>query len=299
MPKMDAYMNQYLTWLPQTFGAPARIVLILIMAALALRTIGHVMPRLREKIAGQVETAEESQRIRTLSRVVRYVLTVSTTVIAGLLILGELGVSLAPILGAAGVAGLAIGFGAQSLVKDYFTGFFLLLENQIRLGDVVEAGGKAGLAEELTLRYLRLRDYSGNVHFIPNGTITVVTNMSFGFAYAVIDVSVAYSEVVEDAIVVMRRVGEAMRKDPVFGPMILDDLEIAGVEQWADSAVVIRCRFRVATLQQWNVRREYLQRLKSAFDAEGIEIPFPHLKIVRSSTGSAGPVINSDPAVQS
>jgi len=280
---MTEYFNSFLIWIPDHFAAPARIVLILILAMIALRAIHRVLPRLRDTIAGRQESIEDSQRIRTLSRVVRYVLTVATAVVTSLLILGELGISVAPILGAAGVAGIAIGFGAQSLVKDYFTGFFLLLENQIRHGDVVEAGGKAGLVEELTLRYLRLRDYSGNVHFVPNNTISTVTNMSMGFAYAVVDAGVAYGENVERAIVVMRNVGQAMRDDPAFAPKILDELEIAGVDQWADSAVVIRCRFRVAPLQQWNVRREYLQKLKEAFDREGIEIPYPHLKIVQAT----------------
>ena len=180
------------------------------------------------------------------------------------------------------MVGIAIGFGAQTLVKDYFTGFFLLLENQVRHGDVVEAGGKAGVVEELTLRYLRLRDYSGNVHFVPNSNISTVTNMSMGFAYAVIDAGIAYGENVERVIAVMRDVGRAMRVDPLSTPRILDDPEIAGVDQLADSAVVIRCRFRVAPLEQWNVRREYLQRLKEAFDREGIEIPYPHRKIVQA-----------------
>ena len=270
---MTEQFDRFLIWIPDHFAAPARIVLILILASIALRAIHRLLPRLRETIAARQESVEDGQRIRTLSRVVRYALTVATAVVTVLLILGELGISVAPILGAAGVAGIAIGFGAQSLVKDYFTGFFLLLENQIRHGDVVE---------ELTLRYLRLRDYSGNVHFVPNNTISTVTNMSMGFAYAVIDADVAYGENVDRVIAVMRAVGEAMRRDPLFAPRILEDLEVAGVDQWADSALVIRCRFRVAPLQQWNVRREYLQKLKEAFDREGIEIPYPHLKIVQS-----------------
>lgn len=279
---MKEHFERFLVWIPDHVAAPARIVLILILASIALRAIHRLLPRLREVIAARQESMEDSQRVRTLSRVVRYALTVATAVVTVLLILGELGISVAPILGAAGVAGIAIGFGAQSLVKDYFTGFFLLLENQIRHGDVVEAGGKAGVVEELTLRYLRLRDYSGNVHFVPNNTISTVTNMSMGFAYAVIDAGVAYGENVDRVIAVMRAVAEAMRQDPSFAPRILEDLEVAGVDQWADSALVIRCRFRVAPLQQWNVRREYLQKLKEAFDREGIEIPYPHLKIVQS-----------------
>ena len=279
---MNEYFGRFMIWFPDHFAAPARITLIVILATIALRAIHRVMPHLRETIAARQESVEDSQRIRTLSRVLRYVLTVVIAVVTGLLILGELGVSVAPILGAAGVVGIAIGFGAQTLVKDYFTGFFLLLENQVRHGDVVEAGGKAGVVEELTLRYLRLRDYSGNVHFVPNSNISTVTNMSMGFAYAVIDAGIAYGENVERVIAVMRDVGRAMRVDPLSTPRILDDPEIAGVDQLADSAVVIRCRFRVAPLEQWNVRREYLQRLKEAFDREGIEIPYPHRKIVQA-----------------
>lgn len=277
---MQELRDRFLDWLPQNLDKPARILLILLLAWIALRAIHRIIPHLREAVAARHESREDGQRIRTLSRVIRYVLTVTVSVLAGLLVLGEFGISLAPVLGAAGVVGIAAGFGAQSLVKDYFTGFFLLLENQIRIGDVVEAGGKSGVVEELTLRYLRLRDYSGNVHYVPNGSISVVTNMSLGYAYAVIDASVAYGEDVDRVVAVMRAVGEEMRRDSAFAGKIMDTLEIAGVDAWADSAVVIRCRFRVAPLEQWNVRREYLRRLKYAFDAEGIEIPFPHLKVL-------------------
>lgn len=267
-------------WLPGHVATGGRILLIAVLTLLALRTIHRVVPQLRELLVARQETTEDGQRIRTLSRVIRYVLTVAVTLLGAMLVLGELGISVAPILGAAGVIGIAVGFGAQSLVKDYFTGFFLLLENQLRIGDVVDAGGKSGTVEELTLRYLRLRDYSGNVHYIPNGNITVVTNMSLGFAYAVIDIGVAYAERIDEVIALMRRVGETLRTDPSFATRILEPLEVAGVEQWADSAVVIRCRFKVAPLEQWSVRREYLARIKAAFDEAGVEIPFPHVKLV-------------------
>lgn len=286
---MDKLLDRFLDWLPNNLDKPARILLILVLSSIALRAIQRIIPHLRETIIARQGSREEEQRIRTLSRVIRYVLTVAVTVVAGLLILGEFGISVAPILGAAGVVGIAIGFGAQTLVKDYFTGFFMLLENQIRIGDVVEAGGKSGLVEELTLRYLRLRDYSGNVHYIPNSNITIVTNMSLGFAYAVIDAGVAYGEDIERVKSVMLAVGEELRKDAVFGPKILADLEMAGVDSWAASAVVIRCRFQVLPLEQWNVRREYLQRLKQAFDREKIEIPFPHLKVVGDLVRDQGP----------
>ncbi|HET6720023.1 MAG TPA: mechanosensitive ion channel family protein [Rhodocyclaceae bacterium] len=280
---MSEFFAAIFSRLPSDLAVPLRIGLILLAAAIALRAIHNLIPRLREIIANRQESQEDGRRIRTLSRVVRYVLTVLTTVVTVLLILGELGVAIAPVLGAAGVVGIAVGFGAQSLVKDYFTGFFLLLENQIRQGDVVEAGGKAGVVEELTLRYLRLRDYSGNVHFVPNSNISVVTNRSLGFAYAVIDVGVAYKEKVERVTEVMSEVGARLRRETAFAERILDELEIAGVEQWADSSIVIRCRFRVAPLEQWTVRRTFLQHLKAEFDAQGIEIPFPHLKVIREA----------------
>lgn len=283
---MTELLDRFLGWLPSNLDRPARILLILLLAWIALRAIHRILPHLEEAVAAKRESSEDNQRIHTLSHVIRYVLMVIVSVVTGLLILGELGISVAPILGAAGVVGIAVGFGAQSLVKDYFTGFFLLLENQIRVGDVVEAGGKSGLVEELTLRYLRLRDYSGNVHYIPNGNISVVTNMSLGYAYAVIDVGVAYREDVDRVVAVMRAVGEEMRRDSAFANKIFDVLEIAGVEDWADSAVIIRCRFKVVPLEQWSVRREYLRRLKRTFDEEGIEIPFPHVKVIY--TPSAG-----------
>jgi small conductance mechanosensitive channel len=201
-----------------------------------------------------------------------------------MLVLAELGVSVAPILGAAGVVGLAVGFGAQSLVKDYFTGFFLLLENQIRQGDVVKLGEHSGLVEEVTLRFVRLRDYDGNVHFVPNGTISTVVNMSRGHAQAVVDVGVGYGEDLDRVMDVMREVGSEMRADPQHQARIIGDLEVAGVERWDESAVVIRARFRVAPLEQWAVRRDYLRRLKRAFDLRGIQIPFPQLT-VHAATG--------------
>jgi moderate conductance mechanosensitive channel len=283
---ISEFSDMLLAWLPSNIDKPARILLIFVMTWLALRAVHRVIPKLREVVTAHQDNREDSQRIITLSRVIRYFLTVIIFVVAGLLLLSEFGISVAPILGAAGVVGIAVGFGAQSLVKDYFTGFFLLLENQIRIGDVVDAAGKAGLVEELTLRYLRLRDYSGNVHFIPNGNISVVTNMSLGFAQAVVDVSIAYGEDVDHAVAVIRTVGQEMRDDSVFSNKILDNLEIAGVDEWADSAIMIRCRFRVAPLEQWNVRRELLRRLLRAFDKAGIEIPYPHLKIVYEPTNA-------------
>jgi len=275
------------------FGGAAltalRILLIAIAAWVLIAVLQRAIRVVRSRIASRFDDAEAVKRAETLGRVFRYIVAIVVGAIAVMLILSELGISVAPILGAAGVVGLAVGFGAQSLVKDFFTGFFILFENQIRKGDVVKVADHSGLVEEVTLRYVRLRDYDGNVHFVPNGIITSVVNMSRGFAQSVIDVGIAYRESIDEAIAVMRDVGSELRNDPAFAARILDDLEIAGVDRWDDSAVVLRCRFKVAPLEQWGVRREFLRRLKNEFDVRGIEIPYPHLTLYAgvSKDGSA------------
>lgn len=257
----------------------ARIIGIVLVAWLALSVARRALRVLRSRIAVRLEDAEAIKRAETLNRVFRYIVTVVISLITFIAVLSELGVSVAPILGAAGVVGLAVGFGAQSLVKDYVTGLFLLVENQIRQGDVIQLGEHSGLVEEVTLRYVRLRDYSGNVYFIPNGTISTVINMSRGFAHAVIDIGVGYDADLDQVMAIMREVGAQLRQDAAFANQILEDLEIAGVQDWGDSAVKIRARLRVVALSQWAVRRAYLLRLKRAFDAHGIEIPFPQLTV--------------------
>jgi small conductance mechanosensitive channel len=256
-----------------------RIVLIVVVAWIVMALLQRTIRLFRQRIAARLDDREAVKRAETLGRVFRYVVAVVVSLVAGMLVLSELGISLAPILGAAGVAGVAIGFGAQSLVKDFFSGFFILFEDQIRTGDVVKIAGHAGLVEEITLRHTRLRDYDGNVNYVPNGMVDSVVNMSRGFAQAVMDIGVAYRENTDEVYEVMRRTARQLRADESFAARILDDLEIAGVDNWADSAVVIRCRFKVVALEQWGVRREYLRRLKKAFDEAGIEIPFPHLTI--------------------
>jgi len=274
-----------------TAVAALRITLIAVIAWILAVVLKRMIRIFRTRIASRLTDGEQVKRAETIGRVFRYIVSVVLSLIAGVLILSELGVSVAPILGAAGVVGLAIGFGAQSLVKDYFTGFFILLENQLTTGDVVEIAGKSGMVEDVTLRFVRLRDYSGNVHYIPNNLISTVTNMSRGHAQAVVDIGIAYREDTDRAFEVMRAVGRDLREDAVFGPKISADLEIAGVESWADSALMLRCRFKVAPLEQWNVRREYLRRLKKAFDAHGIEIPYPHLTVYAGAAkdGTAPP----------
>ena len=267
-----------------------RIVLIIVLAWIAITVLQRLVRGVRVRVAAHLGGADTARRAETLGRVIRYLIALVISAVAMMLVLAEIGVSVAPILGAAGVVGLAVGFGAQSLVKDYFTGFFILFEDQIRTGDVVRIADIGGLVEDITLRHVRLRDYDGNVHFIPNSLITTVTNMSRGFAQAVIDVGVAYGEDVDEVTAVMRKVGVAMRTDTALGAKILEDLEIAGVERLDDSAVVLRCRFKVRPLEQWTVRREFLRRIKAAFDEHGIEIPFPHVTFYAGRHGAALPL---------
>ncbi len=263
-----------------------RILAIAIVAALLMRVLRHGIRLFRERITHGLHDPDDIKRAHTLGRVFHYLAVVVVSLVAGAEILNELGISLTPVLGAAGVIGLAVGFGAQSLVKDYVTGFFILLENQVRQGDVAEVAGKSGVVEEVTLRHIQLRDYEGNVHFVPNGLITTVTNMGRGYAHAVVDVSVGYREDVDRALAVMRDTATQLCGDAAFGKKIVGTPEIVGVERWADSAIVLRCRFKVLPLEQWNVRREFLRRLKQRFDAEGIQIPYPHLIVYGGEKGS-------------
>lgn len=285
---LDNYLPLDAGWaLPVISGV--RIVLILLLCWVAIKGTDRLISSLRRFLSRDLEDTEELKRVTTLSRVFRYLSTVVITLVGGMLLLGELGISVAPILGAAGVVGVAIGFGAQSLVKDYVAGFFFLLENQMRQGDVVQVAGIGGVVEDLNLRYVQLRDYEGNVHFIPNGAITTVTNRTRDHAFAVIDIGIAYGASIDQAFALMREVADGLRADSHWGERIEADLEIAGVNDWAESAVMLRARMRVVPGEQWGVRREFLKRLKQRFDDDGIEIPFPHMTLYagQAKEGSA------------
>ncbi|WP_029146692.1 mechanosensitive ion channel family protein [Methylophilus sp. 5] len=262
-----------------------RIFLIIGVAYVLNRLSKKLIVKLRDQLnARSADNIEEIKRLNTLSMVLRYIVTTVILAITIVEILHELGISIAPVLAAAGVVGLAVGFGAQSLVKDYFNGFFLLLENQIRKDDVVEIANKSGLVEEITLRYIKMRDYEGNVHYVPNGQITTVTNRSRDFAYAVMDIRVGYDENIARVMQIMHEVGASILQDAHLRDKVLDKLDIAGVDNLAESAVIIRCRMKVRPLEQWTIKREYLKRIKNAFDAQQIEIPFPHLTVYQGPT---------------
>lgn len=274
-----------LTWLnagAAWFTASGYKILLILLVTLLLIRLSRIINR-RLFAAFHARKAlvdlEFHKRTDTLSDVVQYMVIIVLFVTAGVMCLGVLDIEIAPILAAAGVLGIAVGFGAQGLVRDLIGGFFILLEDQVRVGDVVEIAGKAGVVERMNLKMTILRDLSGNVHFVPNGEIKVVTNMTKGYSRYVLNIGVAYREDVDEVMDVMRAVDADLRNDPEYGPDILEPIEVLGLDDFADSALIIKARITTRPIRQWRTGREYRRRLKKAFDARGIEIPFPHLTL--------------------
>ena len=269
-----------------------RIVLIAIITLIVIKGVKVLANRLQVAFSRQKVDEESKKRASTLSSVIRHLLTVVILVVALMTILGQLGVEIGPILAAAGIVGLAVGFGAQNLVKDVINGFFILLEDQIRVGDVVQIAGKGGLVEKVNLKMTILRDFSANVHYIPNGNIDVVTNMTKDYSRYVFDIGVAYREDVDKVMEIIREVDEELRKDSSCSEDILEPLEIFGLDQFADSAIIIKARYKTKAIKQWGVAREFNRLLKKKFDERNIEIPFPHLTLYmgEGKQGEAAPM---------
>ena len=211
----------------------------------------------------------------TLGAAISKVTTVFIVGIAVLMILREFQIDIAPVLTGAGIAGLAVGFGAQTLVRDVISGFFLLLENQVRVGDVAAINGTPGLVEEINLRTIVLRDSEGTVHVFPNGGITTLANRTMDFSYYVIDLPVSYRDDTERIAAIVREIGDTLQKDPAFGPFILAPLEILGVDAFADWWMLMKMRIKTVPLKQWEVGRELRKRIIRALEANGISIPRP------------------------
>ncbi len=270
-----------LTVVEKAGEAGLRIALILVVGYLGLRFLRLGLQQLERVIVLANEPGEQvpgtaRKRAATLTGILR---TIASAVIWAIMIielLHQIGLDIRPILAGAGIIGLAVGFGAQNLIRDLISGFFLILEDQIRLGDVAVINGTGGLVEAITFRTITLRDFSGVVHIFPNGAITTLSNMTKDWSAFVLDMGVAYKEHPDRVMEVMRQVGEDLQNDPNFRDKFVSPIEIIGVENFADSAVVIRIRIKTRPLEQWNVGREYRRRLKLAFDAQRIEIPFPH-----------------------
>lgn len=267
------------------------ILIIAVLAVIGIKMSGVLAGRLFSKRKREGDP-EYLKRADTLAAVIGYLLTATIIIIGAIMVLGEFGIAIGPILAAAGIVGVAVGFGAQHLVRDVITGFFILLDDQIRVGDVVQIAGKGGLVEKVTLRMVILRDLAGNVHFVRNGEIDVVTNMTKEYSRYVFDIGVAYREDVDQVIEVVKQIDEELRNDPELGPDILEPIEILGLDQFADSAVIIKARTKTKPIRQWAIGREFNRRLKKRFDEKDIEIPFPHVTLYmgQDKSGQAAPM---------
>jgi small conductance mechanosensitive channel len=228
----------------------------------------------KDKDAGEVE-----KRINTLVDILKGIVKIVLWTIFIMIALKKFGVDIGPILASVGIIGVAVGFGAQELVRDFISGFFILLENQVRTGDVAVINGTGGLVEKIEMRTITLRDFSGTVHVFQNGKINTLSNMTREWSAMVFDVGVAYKENVDEVMDVMREVGEELQSDENFKKAFLEPIEVFGLDSFGDSAIVIKARIKTKPIQQWTVGREYRRRLKAAFDAKNIEIPFPHTTV--------------------
>lgn len=268
----------------------------LFSGVLNLLLISGIGVGLWETISGIIERAllradeQGASRVKTLLPLLRTILFILFSAVFGLLLLSELGVNIVPFMAGAGVLGIAVGFGAQTMVKDFLTGFTIILEDLIQVGDVVRVGGYSGVVERITIRKVQLRDLAGTVYTVPFSEITTVENLTKEFSFYVMNVGVAYGENTDRVVACLKEVDEDLRATPEYGEFILEPLEILGVDQFGDSAVVIKARIKTKPIKQWFVGREFNRRMKYAFDAKGIEIPFPQRTVyVRQEGGKSGP----------
>jgi moderate conductance mechanosensitive channel len=273
-PRAGIHLQTVAAW---TFASGLRVLLVAIVAYALVRIVGLIVRRFEHELnrGTGLDALEHAKRARTLGSVINKVATALIVGIAALMILRELHIDIAPVLTGAGIVGLAVGFGAQTLVRDIISGFFLILEDQVRVGDVAAINGTGGLVEELNLRTIVLRDIEGTVHVLPNGSITTLANRSKDFSYYVIDLPVSYREDPDRIAALLRTIGEELQADSVFGPFILAPLEVLGVDAFAEKWLLLKARIKTVPLKQWDVGRELRRRIKKAFDEAGIELTFP------------------------
>jgi small conductance mechanosensitive channel len=262
-------------------AASFRIVVIAVTAYIVIRVGSAATRRFeREMTAGTgLDVIERAKRARTFSRLLQRTLSLVVAVMAGLMILRELNIDITPVLTGAGIAGLAIGFGAQTLVRDVISGFFMIFEDQVRVGDVVTVNGQGGLVEEMNLRTIVLRDEHGSVHIVPNGEVKTLSNMSKDFSYYVITIGLGFDDDVEPAADAMADVAAGMMEDPEYKPFILAPLEILGVDSFEGGHQMIKARIKTVPLKQWFVGRELRKRIARAFNERAIHLPTPRMVV--------------------
>ena len=287
-PKAGLHLRTLSTW---AFDSGLRVLLVAAFAFALIRTVGIGVKRFEHDVnfGTGLDALERAKRARTLSNVLTNITTIVILLIAALMILREFDVDISPALTGAGIIGVALGFGAQTLVRDLIGGFFLILENQIRVGDVAAINGIGGLVEAINLRTTILRDEEGTVHVIPNGAITTLANRSLNFSFYVINLPLAYSEDTDEASQILHDEAEVLRKEDAFAPFILSALEIIGVDAFEENAVRLKVRIKTAPLKQWFVGRELRRRILKALKARGIEMWSPQRTVtLREETRSSG-----------
>ncbi len=260
------------------------LLLLAILGFIALNVITVFLSRLKIVLlkkhnVDDVSDMESIKRVETLMSILQKGCVVTVWILLMMLMLKKVGVDIAPLIAGAGIIGLAVGFGAQELVRDFISGFFMLMENQVRAGDVVIVNGQGGLVESIGLRTIQLRDMSGTVHVFQNGKINTLANMTLSWSAMVFDIGVSYKENTDQVTELIKQVGAEMQQQEKYKDSILAPLEIFGVDDFADSAVVIKARFKTRPIKQWEVGREFRRQLKMKFDANGIEMPFPHMSL--------------------
>ena len=281
----DIWGFNLLAWTTTPLGARMlagliRLGLLLVASVAVFELVGLAIGRSMEGFADHASEPRRRAQLATLAPLLRGVAQTAIIIVALLMALSELGVKIGPLLAGAGVIGVALGFGAQTLVKDFLTGIFLIVEDIVSVGDIVRIADSGGLVEQMTLRTIRLRDFDGTVHVFPYSEAQVLHNLTKSFSYYVFDLQVSYGSDLDAALTIMRKVGARLKADPDFADKILEPIEVVGVDNLADSGVVLKARIKTQPLQQWTVGREYNRRIKLAFDEAGVEIPFPHLKVV-------------------
>src|SRR5688572_14918930 len=262
--------------------AAALRIIGLVIAALVIVAVGKAAARRFEQEMSRgtgLDVLERTKRAKTLGRILQKTLSIVVIAMAGLMILRELDVDITPVLTGAGIAGLAIGFGSQQLVRDVISGFFLILEDQVRVGDVAVVNGQGGLVEEVNLRTIVLRDEQGAVHIFPNGEVKTLANQSKDFSYAVVSIAVAFGSDVDLAIAAIRDIGGTLERDPDFKPHILEPIDVLGVEAFDPGQLVVKARVKTVPLKQWLVARELRKRIAQTFVERGIKLPTPHMKV--------------------
>ncbi|MBU4485651.1 MAG: mechanosensitive ion channel family protein [Candidatus Delongbacteria bacterium] len=274
--------NQLIDWVIKEIPV---LFLIILLFVVMLKIEKYLVDKLKIILLHRVnnyETVlknEAEKRIITLMGIVRRLGNLLIWLVFIMILLRKLGIDIAPILAGAGIIGLAVGFGAQELVRDFISGFFMLLEDQIRRGDYAIINGVGGMVEKIELRTITLRDMTGTVHIFQNGKIDTLSNMTKEWSAIVLEIGVAYKEDVDQVMQIMKEVGEELATDKELKDLIMEPIEILGLDKFADSSIIIKARIKTVPLSQWAIGREYRRRLKYAFDEKNIEIPFPHTTV--------------------